>query len=436
MTSRTHGPGARVSRRDFARLLALGGSATLASPSVLAGTLSRAARALPPPPQQPDERFWREVRAQFLVPADLAVLNAANLCPSPAPVLDVTIEATRSVERDPSSYNRERTHQGREEARRRLAAFLRTGPEEIVITRNTSEANNLVSSGLALGPGDEVVVFADNHPSNLAAWHEKARRAGFAVRTVEQPTPHPGPEYYVDAVRRQLTARTRLVAFTHVTNSVGDVLPAAELCRVAREHGARSLVDGAQSLGVLDVDLRVMRPDFYTGSAHKWPCGPKETGLLYVRLDAQPLLAPSVVSLYAGDIGASKTLEAYGQRDEPAIMGFGAAIEFQTRIGLPHIEARARELTQALVEGLAKIAGVQLWTSPDPARRSTVVTFKPAGLDPGRLARALYERDRIVCAARTGADRPGIRLSPHFYNRHEEIDRTLAAVRTHIAGGA
>ena len=436
MASRTNGPGPGMSRRGFARLLALGGSAALVSPPVLARPLRPTARPLPPVPEQPDERFWREVRAQFLVPADLAVLNAANLCPSPAPVLDVMVEATRSVDRDPSSYNRERTHQGREEARRRLAAFLRTSPEEIVITRNTSEANNLVSSGLAIGAGDEVLVFADNHPSNLAAWHEKARRAGFAVRTIEQPTPHPGPGYYVEAVRRQLTARTKLVAFTHVTNSVGDVLPAAELCRVARDHGALSLVDGAQSLGVLDVDLGVMQPDFYTGSAHKWPCGPKETGLLYVSRRAQPLLAPTVVSLYAGDVGASKTLEAYGQRDEPAIMGFGAAIEFQNRIGLSLIEARARELTQALVEGLADISGVQLWTSPDPARRSTVVTFRPAGLDPGRLARALYERERIVCAARTGADRPGIRLSPHFYNLHEEIDRTLAAIRRHIADGA
>ena len=216
------------------------------------------------------------------MPDGFTCLNAANLCPSPGRVLDAYFDSTRSVDRDPSSQNRQKTREGREAARRALASYLRVTPEEIVITRNTSESNNFVSSGLDLKPGDEVVIFSDNHPSNNAAWRQKAERFGFTVARWQQVNPHPGAEYYVDAFRKQITARTTVVAFTHVTASVGDLLAGPRAVRLAREHGALSLVDGAQSFGVLDVDLSDMQPDFFSGSAHKWPCGPKEYGILFV----------------------------------------------------------------------------------------------------------------------------------------------------------
>ena len=135
------------------------------------------------------------MRDRFVMPAGYACLNAANLCPSPGAVLDTYFESTRSVDKDPSSQNRQKTRDGREAARRALASALRVTSEEIVITRNTSESNNLVSSGLDFKPGDEVLIFSDNHPSNHAAWRQKAERFGYTVRVVEQVNPHPGAEY-------------------------------------------------------------------------------------------------------------------------------------------------------------------------------------------------------------------------------------------------
>ena len=204
-------------------------------------------------------------------------------------------------------------------------------PEEIIITRNTSEANNIVSSGLDLKAGDEVVIFADNHPSNSAAWTQKAKRFGYTVTTIAQPNPHPGADYYVEAATKALSSRTRVLAFTHQTSTVGDVLPAKELCHVARERGVLTLVDGASAMGFLDVDLGAMQPDFYSGSSHKWPCGPKEVGVLYVNARAHEKIQPSIISAYAGTIGISRRMEAMGQRDEPAIIGFGEAIRFRPK---------------------------------------------------------------------------------------------------------
>jgi selenocysteine lyase/cysteine desulfurase len=422
------------SRRDFARLFAFGGSAALfaARAEVWA---AQAQTAIGPAPASSDEAYWRGVRQQFVMPPGYACFNAANLCPAPARVIDAYFEPTRSVERDPSPQNRQKTRAGREAARATVASFLRVTPEEIVLTRNTSESNNIVSSGIDLKAGDEVLIFSDNHPSNHHAWRQKAQRFGFSVKVVEQVNPHPGADYYVDAFRKQMSGATKVVAFTHVTASVGDVMPVKELCALARERGALSLVDGAQSFGVLDVNLSELQPDFYTGSAHKWPCGPKEAGVLYVSTRAHDRIKPSIVSLYPGEVGISRTLEAFGQRDEPAMIGFGEALAFQNAIGRSAVEKRARGLAARLIDGLKKIDGVKVWTDDDPTRHGAIVSFQPGNVDVRKLHQALYERDRIVCATRGGTDRPGLRFSPHFYNLEADVEQALNVVRKYVEKG-
>ncbi len=419
------------SRRDFARLLALSGSAAL-FPFATSAELPVFSK-LPPTPPEPDEKFWQEVRARFLMPKDLVFLNAANLCPTSVVVLEALEKNTRFLDANPSAASRAKLSEGREETRRLLAGALRVTPEEIVITRNTSEANNIVSSGLQLRPGDEVVVFADNHPSNLNAWREKAKRFGFSVIQVARTTPHPGPEAYLDAFSRAMTPRTLVLAITHVTNTAGDMLPVQQLCALARERGILTLVDGAQSFGVLDVDLGQMRPDFYSASAHKWPCGPKETGILYVNRDVHDRIMPSVVSLYPGAVGISRTLEAYGQRDEAALATLGAAVKFQNEIGRREIEARVRQLTARLASGLSGIDGLTVVTDLDPTRSAAILVFKPRTGDPRALSASLYEKERVAGAVSGGASPLGLRFSPHFYNTADEIDRAVSAVRRQLA---
>jgi isopenicillin-N epimerase len=164
-----------LDRREFTRLFAFGGSAALLGhpkldtfkPAPLARTALRTGAV-----------DWPGVRSQFLMPPDVTVLNAANLCPSPAHVLETVVEYTERLNREPVPSYRREIGGAKEDTRDALAAFLRVSPEEILITRNTSEANNWVSNGLDLGPGDEVVIFSDNHPSNNQAWKRKAERYG------------------------------------------------------------------------------------------------------------------------------------------------------------------------------------------------------------------------------------------------------------------
>ena len=431
-----------LSRRSFARILALSGSAALIPGRAFAGgarsleELGLSTEPLPPTPLEPDEAYWRAVRAKFLVPREVGFFNAANLCPMPLPVLEAIEKNTRVYEVMPSPEARSTLMQGREEARKTLAEALRVTPEEIVLTRNTTEGNNFVSSGLTLGPGDEVIVASDNHPSNLAAWRQKAARFGFTVVAVDHPASHPGPAGYVDLYTRAFTPRTKVLAVTYVSSNSGDMLPVTELCRVARERGVLSLVDSAQAFGVIDVDLGTMRPDFFTGSMHKWPCGPKETGVLYINRAVHDRISPTIVGVYGGAVGISRTFEAEGQRDDASIAAVVEALKFQGSIGRGVIEARARTLAGRLMSELRKLDGVQLYTDPALDRSAAIVIFKPGALDPRRLGEALTAKERIVVTVRgANGSNPGLRVAPHFYNTMEDVDRFVAAVGKYLKTG-
>ena len=420
-----------MDRRAFTRLFAFGGSAAL-----LGHPRFRGAKApvLTSDRLRPGNVDWASVREQFLIPDEVTVLNAANLCPAPRPVLETVQTHTARLDSEPFPSYRSEILSAKERTRDLLASHLRVTPEEILITRNTSEANNWVSNGLSLGPGDEVLIFADNHPSNNAAWKRKAERFGYTVSEVAHVDPHPGAEYYLDAFEQAVTSNTRVLSFMQHTNTSGDVFPARELCALARERGIISLVDGAQSFGLIDVDLSDWQPDFFSGSAHKWPCGPKETGVLFVNQRIHDDFWPTMYSAYSGSRGLSRTHEGMGQRDTPALHAFGRQIEFLQTIGQGEIETRSRELATMLVEELSALEGVHMWTPPQADRRGAVVTFQPGELQSQQVVAAL-EEDGIVAAARGGSDRPGVRFSPHFYNTESDIERAVAAIRGYLRSG-
>jgi isopenicillin-N epimerase len=430
-----------LSRRDFSRLLALSGAASFVGRDAFAAEakslaeMGFSAAPLPRTPQSPDEKFWGEVRSRFLVPKDVGFINAANLCPTSLPAIEAHEKNLRRYEVNPSPEIRSELMKGREEARTILATAMKVTPEEIVLTRNTTEGNNFVSSGLVLGAGDEVIVWHDNHPSNLAAWNTKAKRFGFTVVDVPVPPSHPGTQGYVDLFAKAFTAKTKVLAISHVSSNSGDLLPAKELCAYARERGVISLVDGAQTFGVLDVDLGDMKPDFFTGSMHKWPCGPKEKGVFYINKTVQEKIHPSVIGVYGGAVGISRQFEAEGQRDDASIAAVVEALKFQGSIGRAVIEKRSRGLATRFVDELGKISGVKMWTPMDPSQRAAIVIFQPGTLDTRKLGAALQEKHKLVVTLRNGADRPGLRLSPHFYNTHDDVDRTIAAIKGYIASG-
>jgi len=228
-----------------------------------------------------------------------------------------------------------------------------------------------------------------------------------------------------------VTPRTKVLAFTHVTSTFGATFPARELCRLARERGILTLVDGAQSFGVLDLDLKDMGCDFFTSSSHKWLMGPKEAGILYIRADAQQKLYPSEVGVLGGRVGASRVFENLGQRDDPCLMALGEAVDFHVRIGKSKIQKQAIDLAAALKEGLKKIAGIHMYSPSAPEVASAVVTFRPGTAEIPKMTAALYQKLGFACATRGGGT-AGLRVSPHIYNSFEQIEKVVAGIADYL----
>ena len=419
-------------RRDFLKRTATGAAGIAFLPSERLGRLPGAASVprLPQAPRVPDEAYWRDVKAQFLVRDGFIMMNAANLCPAPRSVVDAVTTAMREEDADVSFQNREKYTRLWAETRARLARFIGAGEDEVAIVRNTSEANNIVVGGVPLKAGDDVLLFDENHPTNNVAWEVRAARYGFTVRRVKVDPATADAGAIVDAFTRALLPNTRVLSITDVSSNTGTRLPSAELCALARSRGIWAHVDGAQTFGALRRDMCALGCDSYTASAHKWFMGPKEAGLLYVRKERCAELWPGVIGVGWGSAAATqlpgaRKFETLGQRNDATVAGLVAALDFHEKIGAERIEARVLELTTAMFDGLRAIRGAQMVTPTRPELRGGVCIVRFAGREARPLHEALY-REHHIATAPTG----GLRFSPHIYNTMQDVDLALRAVRT------
>jgi isopenicillin-N epimerase len=389
------------------------------------------ASALAAPATVPNsENYWRMVKRQFPLESNLIYVNAANVCPASRPVLDRHLEFLRDFHANPSFQNRDKYKPIQESLRSKLAAMLRASADEIAITRNTSEGSNAVVKGIDLKAGDEILITDHNHPSNNDSWKIRARREGLVIKSVPVRIPAAGKADLIAGFEKLITPRTKVVAFTHVTSTTGIMYPAKEITELARKRNIWVHLDGAQSFGVLDVDLKAIGCDSYAGSAHKWMMGPLEAGVLYVRAERLPQLWPSIVTAgWADDLKGARKLEVLGQRDDPRVAAFEAAVDFINLIGMTNVEARARALSAHVKKQLAQIPGIQLKTNMEPELSGGVVKFRLRGTPTKQAYDTLYEKHRLAIAMTASGDSEGLRISPHVYNDLEELDRAVAAVR-------
>ncbi len=411
-----------ASRRSFLSELAAGAAflpAAAASLGQLSPLLAAAGEG---------NAYWEMVRRQFPFGEEKVPMNAANLCPSPRVVAERVSELTRDIDFDCSFNNRDKFKVSLEESRRKVAEQLRVSADEIALVRNTSEANNVVNNGLSLRSGDEILLWDQNHPTNNVAWDVRAARFGLTVKRVTTPSHPSGLDELAKVFVDSFTAKTRVLAITHGSNVSGVRLPVRELSEAAHRRGIYVHVDGAQTWGALDVNLRDLGCDSYTASAHKWLAGPKEVGLLYVKEEKIPEIWPNVVAPGWGsdvdpDVKGARKFESLGQRDDAALAAVGTAVDFQRAIGFRKIEDRVLQLATALKAGLREV-GATLVTPEDPKLSCGVCIIEVPTKHRQEVFDKAYSEHGIA-----GAIVNGFRLCPHFYNTMEHIQRAVGAVK-------
>jgi selenocysteine lyase/cysteine desulfurase len=313
------------------------------------------------------------------------------------------------------------------DVRTAVGRVIGAGAREIALTQNATMGMSFLANGLDLAAGDEVVSTDQEHPGGICAWRLLAKRRGIAVKELPLHTAlRGGPEAIVKLFADAVTPRTRVIVFSHVTSGLGVRMPARELCALARERGALGLVDGAQAVGQMVVDVKDLGCDAYVASPHKWLLAPKGTGFLYVREGAQDRFWTTLASSAFDDRdqGAFRFMQ-YGTGSLPLVQALQAALRFMDDVGVARVARWDAALTQQLREGLSRIPSVRLRSPVDPRLASAITTFRVEGLTGKALQDALWARKVRV---RSQGDDRGVRLSAHLYVSPAEIDRVLDVV--------
>lgn len=411
-------------RRDFLKRVSAASLAAISIPSLGFGkTLEKLERG----GDSPNEAYWELVKKQFAVPDNLVMFNAANLCPSPYVINEKVLSFQQGLARDVSFQYRTVFSKIRTESVSMLAEFMGVNASEIGITRNTSESNCILVNGLDFKQGDEILLWDQNHPSNKEAWMNRAKRSGLVVKLVSMPPSPQKIEELIEPFSKAITPKTRMIGFSHVSNVSGIALPAKELCALARSKGILSLVDGAQSLGFMNLNLRDLGCDFYTASTHKWLMGPLENGVFYVNQALIERVWPNVIGGGWHDNG--KTVDEkicfLGQRNETTTAALPEVIRFHKTIGKPQIESRVRALASYMKTEVArKLPEASLITPTLPELSGGVVVVQIPGKEPRDVIQKLYEQFGVASAATVG-----VRFSPHVYNTMADVDRVVSALQ-------
>jgi len=370
-----------------------------------------------------------ELRALFPITERLVYLNHAAVSPLPTPTIKATEAQLHDVFESGSMHFRQWLSV-KEEARRLLASLLGARPEQVAFMRNTSDSLSTVANGLRWKAGDNIVTFRHEFPSNIYPWLRLRETHGVEVRMCGEQNGRVDQEELCNLI----DDRTRLVAISQVQFASGFRANIARLAEATRQKDALLVVDVIQGLGVVPTNVEQEGIDVAAGAGHKWLLTPEGVGYLYLSDRARERIEPTLVGWVS-----VQSPEDYDNFDQPwnrctlawetgtgpnaLIHGLKASLELLASVGTKRISNYLEELTDYLCERLEGVA-YDVVSSRTPEDKSQIVCIKHRhGLSSMDLYRRLAEQN-IITAPR--GDR--LRIAPHFYNNHEDIDRLLSGL--------
>lgn len=382
------------------------------------------------------------MREHFLLDPEVVFLNHGSFGACPRPVLDACDAWQRELERNPVAFLARRSADLLYEARVALGRFLGAAADDLVFVTNATTAANAVVESIPLGAGDEILTTDQEYGACINAWRHSASRRGATV--VAAPLPLPlDPQAAVTALFDRVTARTRLIALSHITSTTALILPVEAVCERARTLGIPVLIDGAHAPGQIDLDLARLGADYYTGNCHKWLCAPKGAAFLYVARERQGQIAPPVRSWgYCPQVEGHTGFDAYlgrtvferhwqwqGTRNLAAFLSVPAALSFLEAHDWPTLRRachlRAVGVWQRLLEryGAAPLSGAdrfaQMVAIPLPNRLPMTAES---------LRETLAARYRIEVPVTEHAGRHFVRVSVQAYNTDADLTALESAL--------
>ncbi len=412
-----------MNKRDFLRTVSGASLGMMFGPELLGRLASMPAAAL-----AEDEPFWAAMRAKFKLTPDYINLENGYYCFQPEEVLDVFIKNVRAINVEASHYMRTRQYDDKLRARTKLAAMAGCSPDELIITRNTTESLDTVIAGFDWKPGDEAVMANQDYGSMIDMFKLQARRHGMRNTMIDIPMDPKSDDEVVQVYANALTPAARLLMIPHMVNITGHVLPVRAICDMAHARNVPVMVDGAHAFAHLEYKIPDLHCDYYGASLHKWLAAPLGAGILYVKKDRISALWPVFADLGMPDDDIRK-LNHTGTHPVHTDLTIENSIAFHEMIGSARKEARLRYLQQywtTKVRGLPKIV---MNTPSDPRRTCAIANVGVRGIAPGDLSKVLLDKFKVFTVAIDGAGVHGVRVTPQVYTSSGELDTFVAALK-------
>ncbi len=374
-----------------------------------------------------DEDFWLQIQQAFTLDRTMINFNNGGVCPSPRVVQDALRRYLEYSNQAPSFFMWRHLEPEVENVRKRLGRFFGCDPEEVAITRNASEALEILLLGLPLNKGDEVLTTLADYPRMITTIQQRERREGIKLVQVPVSSTPSNPNDLTRAFEMGITPQTKLILVSLVSFLNGQIYPVRDIVRLGNKHGIPVIVDGAHAFAHFPFNRDSLECDYFGTSLHKWLMAPVGTGMLYVR---KPKIEEIWPLMAAGESQSTdiRKFEEIGTHPAANHNAIGEALTFHELIGGERKAARLRYLRSLWIEPLLNLSNVQFKTNLLPKHSCGLTTVSIDGMKPEELAAWLWEKKGIFVTTIGNAGFEGIRVSPNVYTTKDEISRFKEAM--------
>jgi len=418
-----------MNKRTFLKSAALAGTSLPFTLSALAERLARFSD-LPATTLATDDNFWLAIRGGYRLKPDYINLENGYYNIQPGEILDAFIGHVKEVNYEGAYYMRTVQFDRKKAIAARLAALAQCAPDELIITRNTTESLDMIIAGYPWKQGDEAIMAEQDYGAMLQMFKQVERRHGVVRKVVSVPN-HPANDEEVVAVyAKAITPKTKLLMISHMINITGQILPVRKICDMAHAQGVEVMVDGAHTYAQIRHSVPDLGCDYYGASLHKWLSTPLGAGILYVRKGMSDKIWPLLAEPDDSTTGIAR-LNHTGTLPVHTDLVIGDALDYYQSLGPDRKETRLRYLQQYWTTKVRDIPNVIVNTPADPARSCAIANVGIRGIAPAELATRLLTQYKIYTVAIDSpvANVQGVRVTPNIFTLTSELDELVRALQ-------
>ena len=412
-----------MKKREFIKNMSLIGL----SPLFVSNITDSSIKQLPILPSQ-DEEIWDLVRSQYELHPDFINLESGYYNIIPKPTMEKHLTHIKRVNLEGSYYMRNNRFDDKRSITEALANQFGCDASSLIITRNTTEALDLVIGGFPWKEGDHAIHAVQDYGAMQDMFSQIQTRHGVKVTKVSVPNHPENDEEIVALYEAQIKPETKMIMVCHMINITGHILPIKKICDMAHRHGVEVLVDGAHCIGHFDFKIDDLNCDYYGSSLHKWLATPLGAGLLYIKKDHISKIWPLLAD-HEKDLQNIRRLSHTGTHPVATDLAINDAIEYLNWIGIDRKEKRMRFLKTYWQTALKEVPNILINTPFELKRSCGIGNVGLTNMSPAELANTLFEKYQIFTVAIDYANVRGCRISPNIFTTTQELDSFIDAMK-------